>query len=111
MIVDGLWLYIVHDTIINIYCTETGKWQGGHSFAESLKNPSAKIKAAAEFTSIHISFPCLILAVEQDHESLLCMFDVSSCRVFQAVLVPDKVCQGVKVTLDVFSSFLKVFLV
>lgn len=81
----------MHDTIINIYCTETGKWRGGHSFAESLKNPSAKIKAAVEITSRHISFDCLILAVEQDHESLLCMFDVSLCKVVQAVLVPDKV--------------------
>ncbi|GFQ67064.1 protein ELYS [Trichonephila clavata] len=88
---NGLWLYLVHDTVIDIYCTESGKWCGGHCFEESLRNPSAKITAAAEFTSSHISYPCLLLAVNQDDESLLCLFDVNSCKVVRAVIIPDRV--------------------
>lgn len=88
---NGLWLYLVHDTVIDIYCTESGKWCGGHCFEESLRNPSAKITSAVEFTSSHISYPCLLLAVNQDDESLLCLFDVNSCKVVQAVIIPDRV--------------------
>ncbi|GFT85448.1 protein ELYS [Nephila pilipes] len=88
---NGLWLYLVHDTVIDIYCTESGKWCGGYCFEESLRNPSAKITAALEFTSSHISYPCLLLAVNQDDESLLCLFDVNSCKVVRTVIIPDRV--------------------
>ncbi|GFX42816.1 protein ELYS [Trichonephila clavipes] len=95
----GLWLYLVHDTVIDVYCTESGKWCGGHCFEESLRNPSAKITAAVEFTSSHISYPCLLLAVNHDDESLLCLFDVNSCKVVRAVIIPDRV-----TSLDVVSG-------
>ncbi|GIY67197.1 protein ELYS [Caerostris darwini] len=88
---NGLWLYLVHGTVIDIYCTESGKWCGGYCFQQSLNNPSAKITAAVEFNSSHISFPALLLVVNQDDESLVCLFDVNSCKVERAVLIPDKV--------------------
>ncbi|GIZ02700.1 protein ELYS [Caerostris extrusa] len=88
---NGLWLYLVHGTVIDIYCTESGKWCGGYCFQQSLNNPSAKITAAVEFNSSHISFPALLLVVNQDDESLVCLFDVNSCKVERAVLIPDRV--------------------
>ncbi|XP_055938873.1 protein ELYS-like isoform X2 [Argiope bruennichi] len=88
---NGLWLYQIHGTVIDIYCIESGKWCGGHCFAKSLKNPFAKITAAVEFTSSHLSYPCLLLAVNQDDESLLCLFDVDSCKVVRAILMPGRV--------------------
>ncbi|CAL1280678.1 unnamed protein product [Larinioides sclopetarius] len=88
---NGLWLYQVHGTVIDIYCVESGKWCGGHCFAKTLKNPFAKITAAIEFTSSHVPFPCLLLAVNQDDESLLCLFDADSCKVAQAILMPGRV--------------------
>ncbi|KAF8792315.1 Protein ELYS like protein [Argiope bruennichi] len=87
---NGLWLYQIHGTVIDIYCIESGKWCGGHCFAKSLKNPFAKITAAVEFTSSHLSYPCLLLAVNQDDESLLCLFDVDSCKVVRAILMPGR---------------------
>ncbi|XP_054719171.1 protein ELYS-like [Uloborus diversus] len=88
---DGLWMWIVHDTVIDVYNTENSEWFGGHCFGKSLKNPAALITTVVEFNSSHVSFPCLLLAVDQDHESLICMFDASTCEVVRSVLVPLKV--------------------
>lgn len=86
---NGLWMWLVCDTAINIYHTENSERLGGYSFGETLKNPSAKITAVTEFCSSHVSFSCLLIAVEHDHESLICMYDITTSKIFRAVLVPD----------------------
>lgn len=84
-------MWIVHDTAINIYHTENSEWLGGYCFGESLKNPSAKIAAVLEFSSSDISFPCLLIAVDNDHESLICMYNVNISKVVRSILIPDRV--------------------
>lgn len=96
MCLDGLWMWVVYDTAINIYNTENSEWFGGYCFGESLKNPGAKITAVAEFSSSHITFPCLLIAVNHDHESLICMYDINISKIIRAVLVPEMVSKSYK---------------
>lgn len=90
-ILDGLWMWIVRDTTISLYHSENSEWFGGYCFEKSLKNPSVRITAVAEFCSSHISFSCLLIAVNQDDKSIICMYDINKSKVLRAVLVPDKV--------------------
>lgn len=84
-------MWVVCDTVINIYHTENSEWFGGYCFGDSLKKSSAKIAAVTELCSSHISFPCLLIAVNHDHESLICVYDIKISKVIRAVQVPDMV--------------------
>ena len=86
-----MWMWIAHDTSINLYHTENSEWFGCYCFEKSLKNPAVRITAVAEFFSSHISFSCLLIAVSQNDESIICMYDINKSRIVRAVLVPDKV--------------------
>lgn len=88
---DGLWVWLVCDTTISTYHTENSERFGGYCFGDSLKDPSAKITAATEFFSPHISFPCLLIAVKHDHESLICVYNINTSKVVRSVLIPETV--------------------
>lgn len=84
-------MWIVRDSTISLYHSENSEWFGDYCFEKSLKNPSVRITAVAEFCSSHISFSCLLIAVKQDDKSIICLYDINKSEVVRAVLVPDKV--------------------